>query len=70
MSDFNTGLPSIRQIQSSIKDKREVELKLVTNDLLMGKILWQDSNCICLVDENEQQILIWRRAIAYLKPKA
>lgn len=70
MSDFNTGLPSIRQIQSSIKDKREVELKLVTNDLLVGKILWQDSNCICLVDENEQQILIWRRAIAYLKPKA
>ncbi|AFY76808.1 MAG: RNA-binding protein hfq [Hydrococcus sp. C42_A2020_068] len=70
MSEFNTGLPSIRQIQSSIKDKREVELKLVTNDLLVGKILWQDSNCICLVDENEQQILIWRRAIAYLKPKA
>jgi host factor-I protein len=70
MSDFNTGLPSIRQIQSSIKDKREVEFKLVTNDLLVGKILWQDSNCICLVDENEQQILIWRRAIAYLKPKA
>jgi host factor-I protein len=70
MSEFDPGLPSIRQIQSSIKDKREVELKLVTGDLLMGKILWQDSNCICLVDENEQQILIWRQAIAYLKSKA
>lgn len=70
MSEFDTGLPSVRQVQGLIKDKQEIELKLVTNDLLVGKILWQDINCICLADGSEQPILVWRQAIAYLKPKA
>jgi host factor-I protein len=70
MSEFDTGLPSVRQVQELIKDKQEIELKLVTNDLLVGKILWQDINCICLTDGSEQSILVWRQAIAYLKPRA
>lgn len=70
MSDFNTGLPSIKQIQSLIKDKKEVEIKLSTDDLLVGKILWQDQNCICLLDQYEQPTLIWIQAVVYLKPKA
>ncbi len=70
MSEFDTGLPSVRQIQNFIKEKQEVELKLLSNDLLMGKILWQDQSCICLVDQYDQPTLVWRQALVYLKPKA
>ncbi|MEZ2231434.1 RNA-binding protein hfq [Microcoleus sp.] len=67
MSEFETGLPSVRLIQNYIKDKQQIELKLVTNDLLVGKIFWQDNNCICVLDDSEKQILVSRQAIAYIK---
>ena len=70
MSEFETGLPSVRLIQSYIKDKQQIELKLVTGDLLTGRIFWQANSCICLLDPSETQILISRSAIAYLKPNA
>lgn len=70
MSEFDTTLPSIRQVQTLISDKQEVEVKLVTDDLLVGRILWQDHDCICLVDQYEQKTLIWRQALVYLKLKS
>jgi len=70
MSEFETGLPSVRLIQSYIKDKEQVEIKLLTGDLLAGRIFWQDHSCICLLDPSDQQILISRPAIAYVKPNA
>lgn len=70
MAEFDTGLPSVRQVQGFIKDKQEVELKLITDDLLVGKILWQDAYCICLIDHYEQPTLVWRQSLVYLKPKA
>ena len=70
MTEFNTDLPGIRQIQGYIKDKQEVELKLVTDDLVVGKILWQDADLLCMEDHYNQQTLVWRQALVYLKPKA
>lgn len=70
MTEFDVGLPSVRQVQDFIKDKQEVELKLSTDDLLIGKIIWQDSSCVCLVDHYDQPTLVWRQALIYLKPKA
>jgi host factor-I protein len=70
MSQFDTGLPSVRQVQSYIQDKQEVELKLTTDDLLVGRLVWQDPNCLCLVDQYEQPTLVWRQSLVYLKPKA
>jgi host factor-I protein len=70
MSEFETGLPSIRQVQIYIKDKQQVEFKLINNDLLVGTIFWQDPHCICLLDQDNVQITIWRQAIVYLKPKS
>ncbi|MGB3534098.1 MAG: RNA-binding protein hfq [Microcoleaceae cyanobacterium] len=69
MSEFDIGLPSIRQIQTYLKDKQPVEIKLITNDVLEGTISWQDQNCICLQDAQQQTTLVWRQAIAYLKAK-
>lgn len=70
MAEFDTTLPSIRQVQTLISDKQEVELKLVTDDLLVGRILWQDTDCLCLIDQYEQRTIIWRQAIVYLKLKS
>lgn len=69
-SEFDTALPSIRQVQTLIKKADIVELKLMTGDVVIGKISWQDQNCLCLLDENNQPITVWRQAIAYLKPKS
>ena len=68
-SELDTNLPSIRQIQNLIRDEKEVELKLMTDDLLVGKIRWQDHDAICLLDQYSQPTIIWRQAIAYMKPK-
>ena len=66
MAEFQTGLPSVRRIQGFIKDKTEIEVKLLTNDVLTGKVAWQDSDCLCLKSTG-QETLIWRGAIAYIK---
>lgn len=70
MTEFDAGSPSVRQVQEYIKSEQEVELKLSTDDLLVGKIIWQDNNCIYLVDHYHQPSLVWRQALIYIKPKA
>jgi host factor-I protein len=66
-TEFDTTLPSIRQLQNWIKQKASVELKLVTGDLITGKAFWQDTNCVCILDDNNEQITVWKSAIAYMK---
>ncbi|MCW6035521.1 RNA chaperone Hfq [Spirulina subsalsa FACHB-351] len=68
MTDFDTGLPSTRQLQNFNREKVEVEFKLMTGDVITGKMVWQDAQCICLQDASEQLTVIWRQAIAYHKP--
>lgn len=68
-TELETGLPSTRQIQAIIRDNKEVELKLITGDLLAGKIRWQDPHCISLTDQYDQDTLVWRQGIVYLKPR-
>jgi len=70
MSEFDTALPGVIQVQNYIKNKQEVELKLVTDDLVVGKIMWQDADSVCVVDHYNQQTIIWRQALVFLKPKA
>ncbi|MGB3204052.1 MAG: RNA-binding protein hfq [Crinalium sp.] len=70
MSEMDTNLPSTRQVQNFIKDKKEVEVKLLTNDLLVGRVIWQDTECVCLGDNSTQTTLIWRQAIAFIKIKS
>ncbi len=68
--ELDTSLPSVRQMQTLIRDAQEVEAKLITDDLLVGKIRWQDSDCLCLVDQYDQPTIIWRQAMVYIKPKS
>ncbi len=67
--DTDSGLPSFRQLQSLIQDNTEVEIKVITNDLLVGKIRWQDQQCLCLLDHYDQPTIIWKQAIVFVKPK-
>jgi host factor-I protein len=67
-TEFDISLPSIRQVQNLIKQAVPIELKLLTGDLLIGTIMWQDQNCMCIVNENSQQTIVWKHAIAYIKP--
>lgn len=68
MTEFDTGLPSVRQVQRYIKDKQKIVIQLTTSETITGQILWQDPQCICLADESEQSLLIWRQALIYIKP--
>ncbi len=67
MSEFNTGLPSTRQIQLYIKDKRQVEVQLSTGDIFVGNIIWQDPECVCLIDKHQQPVMLWRQALVYTR---
>lgn len=68
MTEFNTGFPSIRQIQTFIKNKTPVEIALINhNETMKGIIQWQDQNCLCLLNNQKEKILIWFQAIVYLK---
>lgn len=68
MTDFETGLPSTRLIQKYIKEQSPIAIKLTTDEILTGKITWQDTQCLCLLDETETTILIWRGSLVYIKP--
>lgn len=70
MSEFNTSLPGVRQIQTYIKDKQTVEIKLNVGEMLEGKVLWQDSDSLCLINEQQQKFLIWKHSIAYVKAQS
>jgi host factor-I protein len=67
-NQFDIGLPSIRQVQNWIKEKITVEFRLMTGDLITGRVFWQDHNCISVFNANNEQITLWRQAIAYMKP--
>ncbi len=67
--ELETGLPSVRQVQNLIREEKEVELKLITGDLLSGKLRWQDPHCISITDQYDQPTTVWRQAIVYLKPR-
>jgi host factor-I protein len=66
-SAFDTGLPSIRQIQTLIRDQKSVEVKVTTGDSLVGALVWQDANAICVKDADGQNTILMRGAIAYVK---
>ncbi len=68
MTEFDTGLPSVRQIQKYIKDQQKIVIQLTTAETITGQVLWQDPQCLCVADESSQSLLIWRHALIYIKP--
>lgn len=64
---MDTSLPSTRTLQIYVRDKHQVEAKLMTGDVIQGIMIWLDPDCVCLKDSAGQNTLVWRSAIAYLK---
>lgn len=64
---FDTDLPSIRQVQTLIRDQKSVEIKVTTGDTVTGAVSWQDANAICIKSEDGQNTILMRGAIAYVK---
>lgn len=69
MTAFDTAFPSIRQIQSFVKNKTPIEIGLITNKTIEGVLQWQDENCISLITASKEKILVWYQAIAYIRYK-
>jgi host factor-I protein len=65
--EFATGLPSVRQVQNLIRDNAPIEVKLITGDVITGRVLWQDPQCICIQTEDQSKHQIWKQAIGFLK---
>ncbi|MDB9441951.1 hypothetical protein PN497_11350 [Sphaerospermopsis kisseleviana CS-549] len=42
----------------------------MTGDVIVGKVFWQDINCVSIVDANNEQISVWKMAIAYMKVRS
>ncbi|MFN5857521.1 MAG: Hfq-related RNA-binding protein [Pseudanabaenaceae cyanobacterium] len=63
---LNVSLPSVRRIHSLIKEKSDVQVKLITGDVLQGRILWVDDNCLGL-ESAEGKVLLWQHAIALIR---
>ncbi|MGD1940425.1 MAG: RNA-binding protein hfq [Leptolyngbyaceae cyanobacterium] len=64
--ELETGLPSTRLLQTYLRDKRTVEVKLVTGDTVTGSLSWQDPQCVCL-DVEGDSVVVWRSALVYIK---
>lgn len=65
--EFAAGFPSVRQVQTLIRDKKNVEVKLVTGDMISGRVLWQDPDCICIEVDGQGKHQVWKQAIGFLK---
>ncbi|MGB3652974.1 MAG: RNA-binding protein hfq, partial [Rivularia sp. (in: cyanobacteria)] len=67
LTQFDTSRPSIKQVQRLIQENTQIELKLITGDVIAGKVLWQDLQCFCIMSEYNQKTTVWKQAIAFLK---
>ncbi|WP_448380489.1 Hfq-related RNA-binding protein [Gloeomargarita sp.] len=67
MAELDTGLPSVRQVQFYIQEKKAVEVKLTTGDVLSGQIVWQDPDYFRLVNTQQEQFLLYRPTVVYIK---
>jgi len=67
MAELDTGLPSVRQVQAYIQEKKPVEVKLTTGDVLAGQIVWQDPDYFRLVNGQQEQFLLYRATVVYIK---
>ncbi len=67
INGFDTGLPSTRTIQTFVRDQQNIAIKAVTGDTLVGTIIWQDANALCIKDADGLDTILMRGAIAYIK---
>jgi len=65
---LDTSLPSIRLIQSYIREKKALQFKLTDGSTITGQLIWQDVLFYCVVDNSQKQLLIARSSVAVIAP--
>jgi len=66
LGNLNTSLPSTRRMHRLIREKSDIQLKLLTGEVITGNLLWLDEHCLA-VKSGEDTMMIWSHAIAYMK---
>ncbi len=67
VATLNTGLPGVRWIQKAIRDQLNVDVEISSQEVLRGKIRWQDPECLCLIDNEGKEWIVWRQALVYIR---
>jgi hypothetical protein len=53
-------------MHSFIREKQEIQVKLLTGEVLTGRLLWLDEHCL-MIESGEDKMMVWVNAIAYVK---
>lgn len=60
--------PGIRLLQTYLREKTPLNVKLTTGDTIQGTIFWQDQDCICF-KTGGADLMVWKQAIAFMQPQ-
>jgi host factor-I protein len=66
LGNLNTSLPSTRKMHSFIREKQEIQVKLLTGEVVTGRLLWLDEHCL-MIESGDEKMMVWVNAIAYIK---
>ncbi len=68
-SSFDPSLPSIRLLQSWIRERKILSLELPDGRRLIGVLIWQDQYCLALQpSDSDDPVLINRAAMLLVRP--
>ena len=68
-SSFDPSLPSIRLLQTWIRERKILSLELTDGRRLIGVLIWQDQHCLELQPtDSDDPVLINRAAMLLARP--
>ncbi|MBC8169196.1 MAG: Hfq-related RNA-binding protein [Synechococcus sp.] len=68
-SSFDPSLPSIRLLQTWIRERKILSLELADGRRLIGVLIWQDQLCLALQpSDSDDPVLINRAAMLLVRP--
>ncbi len=64
MNSENTGRgPSFAELQKFIRDKRQIEMMLLTGQKICGTLKWFDEQAYCIILDGGETITLVRSAV-------
>jgi len=68
-SSFDPSLPSIRLLQTWIREQKILSLELSDGRRLIGVLIWQAQHCLALQpSDSDDPVLISRAAMLLIRP--
>ena len=68
-SSFDPSLPSIRLLQTWIRDRKILSLELSNGQRLIGVLIWQDQHYLALQpSDSDEPVLISRSSMLLARP--